>query len=65
VIHLVGFSTKGLGCFYAQSTKKVEGASSGNVMAVIVVIKGTPTISDWRVGCRGLFEEIGSGKSKK
>jgi hypothetical protein len=40
VIQLVGFAAKGLGCFFAQSTKKSNGGGLANTMGLIQVKKG-------------------------
>jgi hypothetical protein len=48
VVQLLGFATKGLGCFYAQNTKKNSGGRT-NVMALISIKRETPTCSGRRV----------------
>jgi hypothetical protein len=66
----VGFAAKGLGCFYAQSTKKSSGGGLANTMGLIQVKKGKVSKTELEAALKKSFQgdwewsakEIDSGR---
>jgi hypothetical protein len=70
IIQLVGFAAKGLGCFYAQSTKKSSGGGLANTMGLIQFKKGKVSKTELEAALKKSFQgdwewsakEIDSGR---
>jgi hypothetical protein len=65
IIQLVGFAAKGLGCFYAQSTKKSSAGGSANTMGLIQVKKGVVNKTELEAALKNSFQVTGNGLPRK